>query len=97
MKIPIKLRQLITDGTEHILNPKEKQSFLVTGFKGLDDMRTFKPGALVLIGARPGMGKSAFALDIALGFSKNVKTLYQSLDFSEQGIFDRLVRKAEGP
>jgi replicative DNA helicase len=97
MKIPITLRQLITDGSEHILNPKEKQPFLATGFKGLDDMQTFKPGELVLIGARPGMGKSAFALDIALGFSKNVKTLYQSLDFSEQGIFDRLVRKAEGP
>jgi replicative DNA helicase len=97
MKRPITLRQLITEGSEHKRNPKEKQPFLATGFKGLDDMQTFKPGELVLIGARPGMGKSTFALDIALGLSQNVKTLYQSLDFSEQGLFDSLVRKAEGP
>jgi replicative DNA helicase len=94
MKIPVTLSQLITEGSEHIHNPVNKQPFLLTGFKALDDLQTFKPGELVLIGARPGMGKVAFALDIALGFSKNAKTLYQSLDYSEQGTFNRIVGKS---
>jgi replicative DNA helicase len=67
---------------------------LRTGFRDVDQMLTgLQPGSLTIIAARPGMGKTSFALDIARqvagGQQKNVA--FFSLEMSKQEIMDRIV------
>lgn len=47
---------------------------LATGYHGLDRATLgFKPEELIIVAARPGMGKSAFAMNIALNVAKHNK------------------------
>jgi replicative DNA helicase len=50
---------------DKLFNKKELITGLPTGFSQLDEATTgFHPGDLIVIGARPGMGKTAFGLNI---------------------------------
>ena len=50
----------------------EKESGVRTGFSGLDRVLVqLAAGDLVIVGARPGMGKTSFAMNIATNFSKS--------------------------
>ena len=50
---------------DKLFNKKELITGLPTGFSELDEATTgFHPGDLIVIGARPGMGKTAFGLNI---------------------------------
>jgi replicative DNA helicase len=67
---------------------------LRTGFRQLDLLLTgLAPGNLVIIAARPGMGKSSLALDIARNVAalqhKNVAVF--SLEMTRQEIMDRTI------
>jgi replicative DNA helicase len=67
---------------------------LTTGFRDLDQMLTgLPPGCLVTIAARPSVGKSSFALDIARNAAavqgKNVALF--SLEMTKQEIMDRTI------
>lgn len=46
-----------------------------TGFKDLDELVNFVPGDVVVIGARPGMGKSAFLRQMGMNFALDGKTV----------------------
>lgn len=67
---------------------------LTTGFRDLDHVLTgLPPGSLVVVAARPSMGKSSLALDIARNAAatqgKNVA--FFSLEMSKQEIMDRII------
>jgi replicative DNA helicase len=65
-----------------------------TGFRELDDVTNgFQPGQLVLIAARPGLGKSTLALDIARASAlrSKVPTVFFSLEMSASEISQRLL------
>jgi replicative DNA helicase len=67
---------------------------LRTGFRKLDEMLTgLVPGQLVILAARPSMGKTALALDIARYVAseqqKNVAIF--SLEMTKQEIMDRVI------
>lgn len=65
-----------------------------TGFPALDDVIVGMSGAdLVLIGARPGMGKTAFAMNIALSAAeKTQKTVCVfSLEMSAEQLINRVI------
>jgi replicative DNA helicase len=67
---------------------------LTTGFRDLDGMLTgLPPGCLVIVAARPSVGKSSFALDIARHAAatqgKNVAVF--SLEMTKQEIMDRTI------
>jgi len=64
-----------------------------SGFKDLDDMTTgFQPSDLVIIAARPSMGKSAFCLNIAAHAASNgVGTALFSLEMSKESLVQRLL------
>ena len=65
-----------------------------TGFKDLD-MKTagMQPSDLILIAARPSMGKTAFALNIAefAAFRSNKKVMIFSLEMSKEQLVNRLI------
>lgn len=65
-----------------------------TGFRELDHMLTgLQPGSLTIVAARPGMGKTSLALDIARNVAgsqrKNVAIF--SLEMSKQELMDRVI------
>ena len=67
---------------------------LATGFIDLDHMTTgFRPGNLVLIAARPAMGKTSFVLSIAKNLIINQKKpiLMFSLEMSNTELVNRLL------
>ncbi len=68
-----------------------------TGFGGFDSMTLgLQPGDLVIVAARPSMGKTAFALNIAANASAvAVPTLVFSLEMSTASLGERTVA-AEG-
>ncbi len=79
---------------EKMQNSKEKIVGVGTGFKEIDDVTGgLKPGQLVLIAARPSMGKTALALNIA----KNTAIKYGncvavfSLEMSKEEVMGRLI------
>jgi replicative DNA helicase len=64
-----------------------------SGIYKLDEhTRGFQPGSLVYVGARPGVGKSAFALQIGLYAAQHgFRTLYFSLEMSKEELGIRAV------
>ncbi|MBS2023941.1 MAG: replicative DNA helicase [Deltaproteobacteria bacterium] len=63
------VREVVRDAFKLLQNLYERQeeiTGIATGFSDLDRMTSgFQPGDLVLLAARPSMGKTAFALNIA--------------------------------
>ena len=64
----VHIKDVVKDTIElvdKLFDKKERITGLPTGFMNLDDATTgFHPGDLIVIGARPGMGKTAFAMNI---------------------------------
>ena len=69
-----------------------------TGFSGVDRLLVgMGAGDLVIVGARPGMGKTAFALNIAVSAAKRTKkkVCVFSLEMSTEQLVSRMI-SAEG-
>ncbi|GAB4430841.1 MAG: replicative DNA helicase [Turneriella sp.] len=57
---------------KHVQQARDGVTGTATGFKKLDELTGgFKPGQMIVIAARPGMGKTTFALNIALNVCMN--------------------------
>ncbi|MBO4548397.1 MAG: replicative DNA helicase [Abditibacteriota bacterium] len=70
------------------------QRGVLTGFKELDDVTSgLQPANLVIVAARPGMGKTAFALNIALHAAlREGKTVaIFSLEMSTEDVYQRFI------
>lgn len=78
---------------ERLLEDRNGATGLQTGFHEFDAMtRGLQPGALVLLAARPSMGKSAFALNVAYNAASHGKAVgFMSLEMSREELFFRLV------
>lgn len=76
------------------LSARETQR-INTGFPLLDSkLKGFEAGQLVIIGARPGVGKSAFLLDIAESAARaGNETLFVSLEMSASELTERLLAR----
>lgn len=77
-------------------DPKEKEKYLgiPTGFSYLDKMLAggMHRSDLVLVGARPGMGKTSFALNVARNMAvKGRKVLFFSLEMSNEQLAQRVI------
>src|SRR5699024_2272738 len=56
----------VYDNIETLYNAKDDVTGIPTGYRDLDRMTSgFQPNDLIIIAARPSMGKTAFALNIA--------------------------------
>ncbi|GAB5046926.1 replicative DNA helicase [Thermodesulfovibrio sp. TK110] len=80
-----------------IENMYEKKAVITgipSGFKDLDELTSgFQPGDLIIIGGRPGMGKTAFSLNIAqhVGVELGEPVAFFSLEMSKEQIAMRLL------
>ncbi len=60
----VSAKDLIERNLDNILHHDGTPRGLVTGFHDLDELQGFRPGDLVVLAARPAMGKTALALNI---------------------------------
>ncbi len=79
--------------SDRMKNPNAERG-VKTGFSGIDNVLAgMEKGDLVLIGARPGMGKTSFAMNIATNYSKKSKKAVAvfSLEMSGEQLAARLI------
>lgn len=75
---------------------QDNPSWIPSGFPAIDMITNgLETSSLITIAGRPGMGKTALALDIALnnGFSSNKPTVIFSYEMSKEQILMRLLSK----
>src|SRR5437867_294569 len=89
--------RILKDTFEHIeklYERKEHVTGVATGFEKLDlETSGFQPSDFIIIAARPSMGKTAFALNIAqyVGVHLRNKVLIMSLEMSAQQLVQRML------
>ncbi|MFP3041935.1 replicative DNA helicase [Treponema primitia] len=82
---------------EKLYNAKDAYTGVPTGFEELDSMTSgFQPAELIIIGARPSVGKTALALTMAANMSINNKgrkipTAFFTLEMSDMALMQRLI------
>lgn len=84
---------------EHLTeNPQEKRG-VPSGFHSLDNILAgFQKSDLVILAARPAMGKTTFALDLARGaaLTSGASVGFFSLEMSDQQLVDRMLAAEAG-
>lgn len=93
--------RMVSEGIEELKLVIESEKLILgleTGFFELDMLTSgFEPGNLILIGARPGMGKSSFMLSIALNMAKKGKRVVVfSLEMSKKQVLHRIFSLSSG-
>jgi replicative DNA helicase len=71
----------------------EATTGIMTGYTAVDSaMNGLRAGELIILAARPSMGKTAFALNIAehVAVDKDIPTLFVSLEMTKSELSDRL-------
>ncbi|MDG2300960.1 MAG: replicative DNA helicase [Acidimicrobiales bacterium] len=93
----VELRSLLDDGLnrlEYLVEHGSEVTGTPTGFKDLDRVLAgLQPNNLVVVGARPAMGKTSFGLNIATHAAMNANSpvLFFSLEMSQLEISQRLL------
>ena len=86
------ISERVMDDLRLIWNNPDMRPGIDTGFFDLDNLTGgFKNSDLTIIAARPSVGKTAFALSMALHTSKKVPTLIFSLEMSKAQLVERLL------
>ncbi len=94
------LKDLVTDMIEDIENRIKndiKYTGFETGYNNLDNITTgFQPGDLIILAARPSMGKTTFALNLAanMSFDFDYNIAFFSLEMPASALVYKLVSKA---
>ena len=93
----VPIRQIVVDALDRIGAAGRARGGVTgipTGFNSLDyKLSGLQPSDLILIAARPSMGKTAFALNIAqyTAIRKNLPTAVFSLEMSKEQLVNRLL------
>jgi replicative DNA helicase len=93
----VHVKEVLKDTIElvdKLYNKKELITGLPTGFMDLDEATTgFHPGDLIVIGARPGMGKTAFCLNIVahVGIAEKIPIAIFSLEMTKEQLALRMI------
>jgi replicative DNA helicase len=91
------IKQLLKESFEHIAVLHEAGAEITgvpSGFRDLDRITSgFQPGNLIVVAARPSMGKSALALNMAanLGVRKDIPVALFTLEMSKAEVTQRLM------
>ncbi|WP_448821526.1 replicative DNA helicase [Cetobacterium sp.] len=93
----VSLKEVVTnefERLEQLLQNKGVTTGISSGFKHFDEMTSgFHPSDLVILAARPSMGKTAFALNLALNAAMKAEkgVLVFSLEMSSSQLLQRLL------
>jgi replicative DNA helicase len=82
------------DHIDRLFHMHGEQTGLPSGFRDIDEMTTgFQPGNFVIVAARPGMGKTSFALNMAVSAARstNQPIAFFSLEMSNNELVQRLI------
>ena len=98
VSIPGILKRKYTGRFTEFIDPSLENVGIHTGFRDLDKILLAKrPGQLVTIGARPGVGKTAFAMNLAVNAAKQGKsTLFYSMEMEDVELIRRLCSMFSG-
>ncbi|MFS0140271.1 replicative DNA helicase [Corynebacterium striatum] len=89
----------VVEHVDEIMSGKLPASGLMSGFSVLDETTNgFKPGQMIIVAARPGVGKSTLATDIMreVSIRQGVPSLLFSLEMSSQEVFTRILSAESG-
>ena len=96
------IEELLADAFERIDDLRKNKGALrglKSGFRDLDNKTAgFQKGDLVIVGARPAMGKTTFAQNIAYNIAKynNKGVLFFSMEMAADEIIDRIISDVSG-
>jgi replicative DNA helicase len=82
------------ENIERLQRGGESITGVPSGFKDLDELTAgFQPSDLVIVAARPSMGKTAFVLNIAqnAALDKSIPVAFFSLEMSKESLVQRLL------
>jgi len=91
------VNRLMKDAFEHIdrlFHARGDRTGVTSGFRDIDNMTTgFQAGNFVIVAARPGMGKTSFALNMAVAAARESKEpiAFFSLEMSNSEVIQRLI------
>lgn len=83
-------RESFNEFAEKLVNRIDEPDGIKSGFLDLDLM-LHKLEGLIIIAARPGMGKTAFAINIARNVAQEKPVLFFSIEQSREQVFERLI------
>lgn len=79
------------------LNSGASAGCITTGFKALDEILTIKPFQLGVVGARPGCGKTSFAVQVGLHVGRMYgEVLFNSLEMGDVELVGRMMSQVAG-
>ena len=83
------------DQIDRLFHMRGDRTGLTAGFHDIDSMTTgFQPGNFVIVAARPGMGKTSFALNMAVAAAREANAspvAFFSLEMSNNELIQRLI------
>ena len=97
-----KVDSIVTDAVkylDHVFQTKAEFTGIPSGYPDLDRLTSgFQNSELIIIGARPGMGKTAIALSMAanIAIRQNRPAAFFSLEMSDQALMLRLISSEAG-
>lgn len=82
------------DHIDFLFNRRGERTGITTGIRDIDEITTgLQPGNFVIVAARPGMGKTSFALNMAVAAAResNTPIAFFSLEMSDAELVQRLI------
>lgn len=94
----VKLSEITAEQYMRLFDKESLKKRIFTGFPKVDKItKGFRNKNLIILAARPGVGKSALALILAYNFAKQGKKVaFYSLEMSKEEIYDRLMAHISG-
>lgn len=88
----VDLRAVIISTLDELESDSNMTTAVDTGLSSLDAiLNGLKPSTLTIVGARPSIGKTAFALGVALNAAKNTSVAFYSLEMSRTELGRRVI------
>lgn len=89
------LKQIIQENKGNYFNEHVGEDGLKTGFSVLDEcIGRLEPGDVTVIGARPGVGKSAFVTQLIGQMAEDGKNIiYFNLEMNESQVYERFIAR----